>query len=86
MRECIFWFLVILSLIESATCNNTCCNLLVEISNAQGSGRGHNLGDPSSRKEQGGERGLYGANLHLVRALIHSSMIWGMTEHTEVCF
>ncbi|XP_058231012.1 E3 ubiquitin-protein ligase rnf213-alpha-like [Hemibagrus wyckioides] len=54
-----------------------------EFNNAQGSGRGHNLGDPSSRKEQVGERGLYGANLHLVRVLIHSSMIWGTTEHTE---
>ncbi|KAK3539302.1 hypothetical protein QTP86_034163 [Hemibagrus guttatus] len=54
-----------------------------EFNNSQGSGRGHNLGDPSSRKEQVGERSLYGANLHLVRALIHSSMIWGTTEHTE---
>ncbi|GAA6098909.1 E3 ubiquitin-protein ligase rnf213-alpha-like [Tachysurus ichikawai] len=54
-----------------------------EFSNVQGSGRGHNLGDPSRRKEQVGERSLYGANLHLVRALIHSSMIWGTTEHTE---
>ncbi|KAF4074776.1 hypothetical protein AMELA_G00243000 [Ameiurus melas] len=54
-----------------------------EFNTAAGSGRGHNLGDPNSRKEQDGERSLYGANLHMVRALIHSSMIWGTTEHTE---
>ncbi|XP_034155120.2 E3 ubiquitin-protein ligase rnf213-alpha isoform X2 [Pangasianodon hypophthalmus] len=54
-----------------------------EFNHVQGSGRGHNLGDPNSRKEQDGERSLYGANLHMVRALIHSSMIWGTIEHTE---
>ncbi|KAM9432008.1 E3 ubiquitin-protein ligase rnf213-alpha-like [Clarias gariepinus] len=53
-----------------------------EFNNAQVSGRGHNLGDPNNRKEQEGERSLYGAKLHVVRALIHSSMIWGTTEHT----
>ncbi|XP_053530339.1 E3 ubiquitin-protein ligase rnf213-alpha isoform X3 [Ictalurus punctatus] len=54
-----------------------------EFDTATGSGRGHNLGDPNSRKEQDGERSLYGAHLYMVRALIHSSMIWGTTEHTE---
>ncbi|XP_060763768.1 E3 ubiquitin-protein ligase rnf213-alpha-like isoform X2 [Neoarius graeffei] len=54
-----------------------------EFDNAQGRGRVHNLGDPNSRKEQDEERSLYGANLHMVRALIHSSMIWGLNEHAE---
>ncbi|KAM9447090.1 E3 ubiquitin-protein ligase rnf213-alpha-like [Clarias gariepinus] len=54
-----------------------------EFNDAQGSGRGHNLGDPNNRKEQDGKRSLYGANLHMVRALIHSSMLWGTSEHTE---
>ncbi|XP_035382020.1 E3 ubiquitin-protein ligase rnf213-alpha-like isoform X2 [Electrophorus electricus] len=51
--------------------------------NGEGSGRGHNLGDPAIRKEQDGERNLYGANLFLVRAMIHSAMLWGTVEHAE---
>ncbi|KAL7839146.1 hypothetical protein SRHO_G00258040 [Serrasalmus rhombeus] len=51
--------------------------------NEEGSGKGHNLGDPNSQREQNGERNLYGANLSLVRAIVHSSMLWGTIEHAE---
>ncbi|KAK1806297.1 hypothetical protein P4O66_000172 [Electrophorus voltai] len=61
-------------------CNNNACNVF---RNGEGSGRGHNLGDPAIRKEQDGERNLYGANLFLVRAMIHSAMLWGTVEHAE---
>ncbi|XP_062408415.1 E3 ubiquitin-protein ligase rnf213-alpha-like isoform X2 [Sardina pilchardus] len=51
--------------------------------NGEGSGRGHNLGDPENRKDQEGERNLFGAHLLLVRALIHSALIWGSVDHSE---
>ncbi|XP_049326804.1 E3 ubiquitin-protein ligase rnf213-alpha-like [Astyanax mexicanus] len=54
-----------------------------EFENTDKSGRGHSLGDPNSRREQHGERNLYGANLCLVRAILHSSMLWGTTEQPE---
>ncbi|KAL2092430.1 hypothetical protein ACEWY4_012228 [Coilia grayii] len=53
------------------------------IENAMGSGKGHNLGDPESRRGQEGERNLFGAHLLLVRALIHSSLIWGTLDHLK---
>ncbi|XP_063061224.1 E3 ubiquitin-protein ligase rnf213-alpha-like isoform X2 [Engraulis encrasicolus] len=54
-----------------------------KIDNEQERGRGHNLGDPDTQQDQEGERNLFGANFHLVRALIHSSLIWGTLDHFE---
>lgn len=49
------------------------------------SGKGHILNDPDNRRDQEGERNLFGAHLLLVRAIIHSSLIWGTVNHLEVC-
>ncbi|XP_030632563.1 E3 ubiquitin-protein ligase rnf213-alpha-like [Chanos chanos] len=44
---------------------------------------GHILGDPSSRTYPGCERSLSGASLCLVRALIHSCMLWAAIDNPE---
>ncbi|XP_048088902.1 E3 ubiquitin-protein ligase rnf213-alpha-like isoform X2 [Alosa alosa] len=44
---------------------------------------GHILGDPSSRTYPGCERSLSGASLCLVRALIHSCMLWAASDELE---
>ncbi|XP_076118531.1 E3 ubiquitin-protein ligase rnf213-alpha-like [Alosa pseudoharengus] len=44
---------------------------------------GHILGDPSSRTYPGCERSLSGASLCLVRALLHSCMLWAAIDEPE---
>ncbi|KAI1893807.1 hypothetical protein AGOR_G00127460 [Albula goreensis] len=45
--------------------------------------KGHILGDPSSRVSAECGRSLSGASLCLVRALIHSSMLWGAIDNAK---